>query len=263
MRTACSSCARSGTPRSGTTPRPSRSMKHDDFRSARRRRSPPSFRQRDCMLSRHPTLRSTSGFVILRTTGSRCSTASVRSERTSPRCSRRPAMRSHVIWIGRFRARPTAAFLSRRARLSSPDGHETCLPVATVRDYPQGRCPVMPSSALDRESLVSAITGFLSDRGPDILGEIRTALEREIDIAGPSGLTGLGRRLATAGSDWNYNPPDPLARRIHHLLADRLLEPESALVGGEYADAVEGRPVVIFANHLSYSDANLLEVLFH
>src|SRR5262245_31744969 len=263
MRTACSSCGRSGTPRSGTTLLPSRSMKRGGFQSARRRRSPPSFRQRACLLSRHRTLRSTRGSAILRTTGSRCSPASVRSARMSPRCRRRPVMRSPAISIGRSRARPTAASRSRHGRLSFPAGHETCLPVATERDYPQGRCPVMPASALDRESLVSAITGFLSDRGPDVLGEIRTALEREIDIAGPSGLTGLGRRLATAGADWNYNPPDPLARRIHHLLADRLLEPESALVGSKYADAVEGRPVVIFANHLSYSDANLLEVLFH
>jgi 1-acyl-sn-glycerol-3-phosphate acyltransferase len=121
----------------------------------------------------------------------------------------------------------------------------------------------MPSSTLDRASLVSAITGFLNDRGPDVLGEIRTALEHEIDTAGSAALTGLGRRLATAGADWNYNAPDPLARRIHHLLADRLLEPESALVGSEFGDAVADRPVVIFANHLSYSDANLIEVLFH
>jgi len=121
----------------------------------------------------------------------------------------------------------------------------------------------MSSSTIDRHALVSAITGFLSDRAPDVLGEIRSTLEREIETAGPAALTGLGRRLATAGSDWDYNAPDPLARRIHHVLADRLLEPGSALLGSEHADAVDGRPVVIFANHLSYSDANLLEVLFH
>ena len=41
------------------------------------------------------------------------------------------------------------------------------------------------------------------------------------------------------------------------------LEPDSALFGLEHLTGVAGKPVVIFANHLSYSDANLLEVLLH
>ncbi len=51
-------------------------------------------------------------------------------------------------------------------------------------------------------------------------------------------------------------------RRIHHLLADRILQPAPSLTGIEHLDAVGNHPVVLFANHLSYSDANLLDVLF-
>ncbi len=56
---------------------------------------------------------------------------------------------------------------------------------------------------------------------------------------------------------------DPLARRIHRLLARRVLHQEPVLLGTEHLAAVAGKPVVIVANHLSYSDANLLEVLLH
>src|SRR6185436_12383803 len=41
------------------------------------------------------------------------------------------------------------------------------------------------------------------------------------------------------------------------------LQPDSALFGVEYLTAVARKPVVVFANHLSYSDANLLEILLH
>ena len=95
------------------------------------------------------------------------------------------------------------------------------------------------------------------------LREIRASLEREIDQSGPESIACLGQRLATTGADWSYYPNDPLARRIHHLLADRVLSQDPILFGTEHLDAVRGNPLVIVANHLSYSDANLLEVLFH
>jgi 1-acyl-sn-glycerol-3-phosphate acyltransferase len=116
---------------------------------------------------------------------------------------------------------------------------------------------------IGRDPLIAAITTFLSGQDARTLAAIRVALERELDAAGPDALVRLGERLANAGADWDFYPADPLARGIHHVLADRLLEPDSALFGVEHLAAVAGKPVVIFANHLSYSDANLLEVLLH
>jgi 1-acyl-sn-glycerol-3-phosphate acyltransferase len=114
---------------------------------------------------------------------------------------------------------------------------------------------------IERDGLVSAITAFLAGNDPRRLAGIRQALEREIDLAGASALADLGERLAHTGSNWSFFPRDPLARRIHHVLADRLLEPTSELSGVQHLAAVDDEPVVILANHLSYSDANLLEVL--
>ena len=112
-----------------------------------------------------------------------------------------------------------------------------------------------------RNALIAAITRFLSDRDAETLNAIRESLAREIDEAGPDALKSLAKRLAAAGADWTYYPRDPLTRRIHQVLANRILEADSTLYGIEHAAAVAGKPVVIFANHLSYSDANLLEIL--
>jgi 1-acyl-sn-glycerol-3-phosphate acyltransferase len=113
-----------------------------------------------------------------------------------------------------------------------------------------------------REALITRILEFIGDQ--DLLGleDIRTALEREIDGAGPSALLAL-KDCLSADLGWSYYPPDPLARNIHHLLADRFLGADSRLDGIEHLARVDGAPVAIMANHLSYADANLLEVLLH
>src|SRR5262245_40084563 len=116
---------------------------------------------------------------------------------------------------------------------------------------------------VDRDALIAAITTFLAGHDAGTLDDIRDALASEIDASGPAALAALGQALTNAGADWTFYPADPLARRIHHLLADRLLGRGSGLDGLEHLDAVAGRPVVILANHLSYSDANVLEVLLH
>jgi 1-acyl-sn-glycerol-3-phosphate acyltransferase len=117
-------------------------------------------------------------------------------------------------------------------------------------------------SATGRDTLVNAIANFLS-AGQDarMVEGIRGALAREIDAAGPRALIRLDKRLEKAGADWDYYRFDPLARRIHYFLAERVLRDGSMMYGLDHLKAVEGHPVVIFANHLSYSDANLLEVL--
>jgi 1-acyl-sn-glycerol-3-phosphate acyltransferase len=112
---------------------------------------------------------------------------------------------------------------------------------------------------LDRDALVAAIMTFLANQ--DHLAEIRASIEAEIDSAGREALADLNRRLVATGADWTYYERDPLARRLHQRLADRILLSGSTLVGGDHLAAIVGKPVVIVANHLSYSDANLVEVL--
>lgn len=111
-----------------------------------------------------------------------------------------------------------------------------------------------------RDILIAAVLDFVA--GSELLTrqEIRASLEQEIDSAGSQALVDLRTRLST-DAGWDYYPADPLARRIHHLLADRFIRPESQLHGKEHVAAVAGRRVILFANHLSYADANVIEVL--
>jgi 1-acyl-sn-glycerol-3-phosphate acyltransferase len=110
--------------------------------------------------------------------------------------------------------------------------------------------------------LVDAITTYLAHHHAPALDSVRTSLERTLNDSPGAEVRGLCGRLAIPGSDWDFYPGDPLARRLHHLIADQILEHPPALLGQEHVAAVADRQVVLFANHLSYSDANLVEFVF-
>lgn len=115
-------------------------------------------------------------------------------------------------------------------------------------------------SGESRAALIDAICGFLGEQDLLTIQEIRAALEREINRAGPDALLGLKARLAS-DHGWGYYPRDPLAQRVHHLLADRFLEPESEVRETRHVAELRAAPVVIVSNHLSYADANVIEIL--
>ena len=120
----------------------------------------------------------------------------------------------------------------------------------------------MPSATDARDALVGAILSFLN--GADLLAidAVRIELEREIDDAGVDAVLALKARLAEEHG-WDFYARDDLARRIHHLLAGRFLAPDSTIDGLAHLDAIASSPLVIVANHLSYADANVVEVLLH
>jgi len=110
------------------------------------------------------------------------------------------------------------------------------------------------------DRLLAAILHFFDGEDPVTRAEIRAALERELAAAGPQAVLDLKTNV-TADYGWAYYAPDPLARRIHHRLADRFLTRDSQLFGAEHFAVVGEAPVVMFANHLSYSDANVIDIL--
>jgi 1-acyl-sn-glycerol-3-phosphate acyltransferase len=108
-------------------------------------------------------------------------------------------------------------------------------------------------------NLIEHIVAFAGERPVDELSELRRRLEALLADVGDRAVTQLVKRLMTTGKDFTYYPPDPLARRIQHEVAT--LVEATVLLGAENLSAIGDRPAVLLANHLSYSDANLLEVL--
>jgi 1-acyl-sn-glycerol-3-phosphate acyltransferase len=111
-----------------------------------------------------------------------------------------------------------------------------------------------------RDRLIAAVLAFLNDQDLLTVEDVRAALETEIDAAGPGALLDLKERLA-ADLGWSYYPRDSLAQRIHHLLADRFLQAGSRILDIEHLADVQAGPLAIVGNHLSYADANVVEVL--
>lgn len=124
----------------------------------------------------------------------------------------------------------------------------------------QQTCVDCEAGAHTRDVLISSVLDFVASNELLTRQEIRASLEREIASAGPQALVDLKTRLS-ADTGWDYYPADPLARRIHHLLEDRFIRPESELRGREHVTTVADRRVILFANHLSYADANVIDVL--
>jgi 1-acyl-sn-glycerol-3-phosphate acyltransferase len=114
-----------------------------------------------------------------------------------------------------------------------------------------------------REALIAAATRFLGQWSDDELRALRQRVADLMSEATPEELERVAERLRTTGSDWTYYPPDPFSRRVHYALADVALTPDSTLEGAEHLEASQHAPLVFVPNHVSYADANLVEIMLH
>jgi 1-acyl-sn-glycerol-3-phosphate acyltransferase len=115
--------------------------------------------------------------------------------------------------------------------------------------------------ACDPAQLVDAIAAFVAHKGGLDPAAVRKPVERAIHELGEASVGELQTRLAQPSDAWSYYPRDPLAQRVHHVLASLVLREPPRISGLEHLDEIRGKGVVIVANHLSYSDANVIEVL--
>ena len=111
--------------------------------------------------------------------------------------------------------------------------------------------------------LADAIVGFVARKSSISESRVRAVVERVIAEAGDGAVEHLQARLSRPTAAWSYYPGDALARRAHHQLAGVVLAEPPTVSGAAHLAAVAGRPLIIVANHLSYSDANVVEVLLH
>ncbi|MGD8862483.1 MAG: lysophospholipid acyltransferase family protein [Myxococcales bacterium] len=112
-----------------------------------------------------------------------------------------------------------------------------------------------------REALLEQFVGFLAEPTPEDIAVFRARVQALLDAAPEEELARVVQRVASTGEEWGYYPAEPFARQVHYAMADATLEDSSRLEGGEHLDAVRDRPLIILPNHVSYSDANLFEIL--
>lgn len=113
----------------------------------------------------------------------------------------------------------------------------------------------------DQAQLVDAIASFVAHKGGIDPLMVRRPVERAIAELGEQSVITLQTRLSQPSDAWSYYPRDPLAQRVHQQLAGMVLRHSPVVTGITNLDAIRGQGVVVVANHLSYSDANVIEVL--
>ncbi|MDD9937198.1 MAG: lysophospholipid acyltransferase family protein [Myxococcales bacterium] len=114
-----------------------------------------------------------------------------------------------------------------------------------------------------KQTLLAAFTGFLGYRTEDDVHRFRARVQELLDEVPEDDLARVVERIGDTGSEWGYYPAEPFARNVHYAMADVTLTDDSRLEHGERLDAVRDRPLILLPNHISYSDANLLEILLH
>jgi 1-acyl-sn-glycerol-3-phosphate acyltransferase len=111
--------------------------------------------------------------------------------------------------------------------------------------------------------LAEAIITFVSKKAGIPDGRVRAVVDRIVAESGSNAVESLLARLGVPADSWGYYERDTLAQRVHHELAPIVLHEAPVVSGAARLEAVRGRAAIIVANHLSYSDANVIEYLLH
>jgi 1-acyl-sn-glycerol-3-phosphate acyltransferase len=90
---------------------------------------------------------------------------------------------------------------------------------------------------------------------------LREGVREVIASAGRRELESFLTRLRSTGESWGYHAPHPLARALSHQVIRAMLEEGSGVANAAALGSATGRPVIFVANHLSFVDANVFELL--
>ena len=122
---------------------------------------------------------------------------------------------------------------------------------------------MLESAACGPTELADAITTFVVRKSGIEHTRVRAVVDDVIAAAGGDAVERLQTQLANPADAWSYYPANALARQVHHQLANVVLQEPPVIHGAERLSGVHGRSAIIVANHLSYSDANVIDVLLH
>src|SRR5262245_32607332 len=88
-----------------------------------------------------------------------------------------------------------------------------------------------------------------------------SALSAVLEQASEAELSDVLTRLRIDECAFGYHPPAALAQRIHSQLGGMLLTADSRLEHAEELQRVAESSVILLPNHVSYADANVIQVM--
>ena len=114
-----------------------------------------------------------------------------------------------------------------------------------------------------RAFLLQQLIEFVGARSDDERASLAANASKLLARASDAELEALVERVRSDDYAFDYHPPLELARVLHHTMADLVLTPDSRLEGREHLQSIAADNLILLPNHLSFSDANLIEVLLH
>ncbi len=106
-----------------------------------------------------------------------------------------------------------------------------------------------------RRMIVDFSVAFLDEQHePDVRRRLGTLLANTPDDA----VSELQNRLRTTGDSWGFHAPSALARAVNNVLGEITVAADPPVHGAHHLAACRDRQLVFVANHLSFSDANML-----
>jgi 1-acyl-sn-glycerol-3-phosphate acyltransferase len=112
-----------------------------------------------------------------------------------------------------------------------------------------------------RRLLLSHVTEFAGEYPEADRAELRQSVGPVLEAAQDAELSEVARRMSREDYGFGFHPRVPLVQKIHHAMADVLLGSDSRVEDAERLAAVANETLILLPNHLSFADANLIEVL--
>jgi len=120
-----------------------------------------------------------------------------------------------------------------------------------------------PSASELRKGLLLHVLEFAGEYTPAQRAQLSAAVSALLEQASDTELTQTVERLRCEEFGFCYHPPIVLVKRLHHAMAEVLLAADSRVEGGASLAPIADSSLILLPNHLSYADANLIEVLLH
>lgn len=117
------------------------------------------------------------------------------------------------------------------------------------------------SSGELRRRLLSHVTEFAGEYPEADREKLRVGVRALLEAATAAELAEVATRMTSEDYEYGFHPRVALVQKIHHAMAEVMLDGDSRVENGDNLVSVANDKLMLLPNHLSFADANLIEVL--